>query len=112
MNYYPTKEELIRDYFELNLMHQEIAEKYGYKTRQVIYRLFKKYNIKTKSKSELSKQIFSRRCKKPSKTELILLYEKYSISELSKIFKVVIISLRATPIYPTFHKISKSIWII
>lgn len=88
MNYYPTKEELIRDYFELNLMHQEIAEKYGYKTRQVIYRLFKKYNIKTKSKSELSKQIFSRRCKKPSKNELILLYEKYSISELSKIFKV------------------------
>lgn len=86
--YYPTKEELMHDYFELNLMHQEIAEKYGYKTRQVIYRLFKKYSIKTKSKSELSKQTFYRRCKKPSKKELISLYEKHSISQLSKILKV------------------------
>ena len=46
MNYHPTKEQLINDYFVLNLNLQDIAEKYGFKTRQVIHRLFKKYNIK------------------------------------------------------------------
>jgi hypothetical protein len=33
-----------------------MAEKYGYKTRQVIGRLFKKYGIKSKSKRELANQ--------------------------------------------------------
>jgi very-short-patch-repair endonuclease len=47
MNYVPTKEELIEDYFNSRMTHQEIAEKYGYKTRQVVNRWFKKYQLKS-----------------------------------------------------------------
>ena len=47
-NCHPTKEQLEDDYFTLNLSHQQIAEKYGFKTRQVIHRLFRKFDIKSK----------------------------------------------------------------
>lgn len=86
--YHPTKEQLIHDYFTLNLNHQQIAEKYGFKTRQVIGKLFKKYTIFSKSKSELSQLKFDGRVKKPSKIELKKLYRKNSITKIAKILNV------------------------
>ena len=70
----PSKEDLMYDYFELNLSQQEIAEKYGSKTRQVIGRLFKKYDIQPKSKSQLVEERMEKK-KKPTKEELISLYK-------------------------------------
>lgn len=87
-SYHPTKEQLMIDYYTLNLSHQEIAEKYGFKTRQVIHRLFKKYNIQTKSKKELSVLNFQKKVKRPSKEELIDLYQSNSISKISKILNI------------------------
>lgn len=78
----PSKEDLYRDYYILKLSQQQIAEKYGYKTRQVIGRLFKKYDIKSKSKSILIKERMQ--LKNPSKDELEKLYNNYSITEISK----------------------------
>lgn len=52
---YPTKEQLEHDYYNLNMTQQQIAEKYEFKTRQPIGKLFKKYNIVSKSKSEIAK---------------------------------------------------------
>jgi transposase-like protein len=80
----PTKEQLIQDYFEINLTHQQIAEKYGYKTRQVVSRWFKKYNITTKNKSQLAKEKFANKITLPTKEELKKLYPKYSISQIAK----------------------------
>lgn len=89
MNYcHPTKEQLISDYATLNLSHQEIAEKYGFKTRQVIHRLFKKYDIKSRSKKESSNLISQKKLKKPSKEELEILYQTNSISKISKILNI------------------------
>lgn len=84
MNYVPTKDELMSDYFVLNLNHQQIAEKYGYKTRQVVSRWFKKYNITAKNKSQLAKEKFANKITLPTKKELKKLYPKYSISQISK----------------------------
>jgi very-short-patch-repair endonuclease/AraC-like DNA-binding protein len=79
---WPTKEQLIEDHFVLNMSYQEIAKKYGFKTPQVIGRLFKKYGIKPKPFSELMK---GRRIKKdPTKEELMRLYETHSISEIAR----------------------------
>jgi very-short-patch-repair endonuclease len=84
----PTKEQLEQDYYVLNLSQQQIAEKYNYKTRQVISRLFTKYNIQTKSKSEQANTVFSKKVNVPTKEELLQLYENNSISSLAKLLKV------------------------
>jgi DNA-binding transcriptional regulator LsrR (DeoR family) len=42
---YPTKDQLENDYFVLNMSQDQIAQKYGYKTRQVIGRLFKNQKV-------------------------------------------------------------------
>jgi len=52
---YPTKDQIEYDYFKLNMTQEQIATKYGFKTRQSIGKLFKKYNIKSKSKSQIAK---------------------------------------------------------
>jgi transposase-like protein len=88
MNYVPTKEELIEDYFNSRMTHQEIAEKYGYKTRQVVNRWFKKYQLKSKSKSELSRERFLKENSLPTKEELVELYKNNSISQISKIIGI------------------------
>jgi len=85
---HPTKEQLENDYFNLVLNHQQIAEKYKFKTRQVIHRLFKKYDIKSRTKKEFSEIKFSLRVVKPSKDELELLYHSNSILKISKILNV------------------------
>lgn len=85
---HPTKEQLENDYFNLNLNHQQIAEKYGFKTRQVVYRLFKKYNLKSRTKSELSRLNFEKKITKPSKKELEELYHTNSISKISNILNI------------------------
>ena len=87
-NCHPTKEQLEDDYFGLNLSHQQIAEKYGFKTRQVIHRLFKKFDIKSKSKKEVSAMKFAQRVTKPSREELEKLYQSNSILKMSKILKI------------------------
>lgn len=87
-NCHPTKEQLEDDYFTLNLSHQQIAEKYGFKTRQVIHRLFKKFDIKSKSKKEVSAIKFAQRVTKPSREELEKLYQSNSILKMSKILKI------------------------
>jgi very-short-patch-repair endonuclease/transcriptional regulator with XRE-family HTH domain len=81
---WPTKEQLIEYHYVLNMSQQEIAEKYGFKTRQVIGRLFKKYGIKSKSKSELAKDRINKTKKPPSKEELVQLYKDNSISQIAK----------------------------
>lgn len=78
----PSKENLVNDYFVLNLSQQEIAEKYGFKTRQVIGRLFKKYDIQPKSKSQLVEEKMAN--KKPTKEELTSMYNNHSISEIAR----------------------------
>lgn len=85
---YPTREQLNYDYHVLNMSHQQIAEKYNYKTRQVIHRLFKKYNITSKSKKELAKINFEHKVKKPTKEELQILYANNSLSNIAKIVGV------------------------
>lgn len=80
----PTKSQLIEDYFNLNLTHQEIAEKYGYKTRQVVSRWFKTYQIESKCKKELKKENDLKRLTIPSKEDLTNLYLNNSITEISK----------------------------
>jgi very-short-patch-repair endonuclease len=87
-NLHPTKEQLNYDYFVLNMNQQQIAEKYNYRTRQVIHRLFKKYNIISKSKSELAKNNFKNKIERPTKEELKILYANNSISTIAKIFGV------------------------
>jgi very-short-patch-repair endonuclease/transcriptional regulator with XRE-family HTH domain len=80
----PSKTQLQNDYYNLNLTQQQIAEKYNYKTRQVISRLFNEYNIKTKTKSETSSLNFSTKTKIPTKLELEQLYKTNSISQIAK----------------------------
>lgn len=88
-NLHLTKLQLEIDYHENNMTHQEIAEKYGYKTRQVIHRLFKKYNISPKTKSEQGR-VRSQKLNQdiPPKNELIELYQSNSISKISRILNV------------------------
>ena len=84
MNYSPTKAELVNDYFKSNLTYQEIADKYGYKTRQVVTRWFKKYDIQPKSKSQLATENFEKNTNIISKEELESLYKENSISKIAK----------------------------
>lgn len=83
-----TKEQLENDYFVLNLTHQEIAEKYGFKTRQVISRLFNAYGMSPKSKSQLANQNFNKKIEHISKSELEQLYKNNSISQIAKIYGI------------------------
>lgn len=86
---YPSKEQLEYDYFSLNLSQDQIAEKYGYKTRQVIGRLFKKYDIKSKSKRELANQRDELNNPIPPKEVIEQLYqETESLSEIARRFGV------------------------
>jgi len=84
MNYSPTKTELVNDYFKSNLTYQEIADKYGYKTRQVVTRWFKKYDIQPKSKSQLATENFEKNTNIISKEELESLYKENPISKIAK----------------------------
>lgn len=88
MSYYPTKEQIEYDYFILNLTQNDLALKYGFETRQVIHRLFKKYNIIPKSKKEISSIVINRIKNKPPKNILNDLYRENSITKISKILNV------------------------
>lgn len=79
-----TKDELIRLYFNENKNLDEIGTFFGYSDRQPIMRLFKKYNIKSRSKSELVKM----RHPIPSKEDLLCMLNGISILTLSKKIKV------------------------
>jgi len=86
---YPTKDQLENDYFVLNMSQDQIAQKYGHKTRQVIGRLFKKYGIKSKSKSELAIERDKLKNPIPKKETLEKLYEETnSLSEIARILNV------------------------
>lgn len=92
MNYmmnYPTKEQIEYNYYKLDMTQQQIAEKYGFKTRQPIGKLFKKYNIQSKTKSQIAKTKDSLNNKIPPKEILEKLYsESNSISEIARILNV------------------------
>jgi len=94
--YYPTKEQLENDYFILNLSQDQIGSKYGFSDRQPIGRLFKKYDIKTKGKSQLSleRQKEKIKNKKPSKEKLQNDLSRYSQVELSKSYDVSVQQIR------------------
>lgn len=66
------------------MTHDEIAAKYGFKTRQVIHRLFKEYGIKSRNKSESSNLNYSKKVTIPTKEELSKMYETNSISTIAK----------------------------
>lgn len=86
---YPTKEQIEYDYYELNMTQQQIAEKYGFKTRQPIGRLFKKYEIKSRTKSEIAKAKDTKNNPIPTKEVIEELYTKTnSVSEVSRVLGV------------------------
>jgi hypothetical protein len=86
---YPTKEQLEFDYYNLSMTQQQIAKKYGFKTRQPIGRLFKKYNIISKSKSQTAKDKDVSNNPIPPKEVIEKLYTKTnSVSELARILNV------------------------
>lgn len=85
---YPTKEQIELDYNTLNMTQGQIAEKYGFKTRQPIGRLLKKYNI-TKSRSKIAKTRDLEKNPIPPKEVIEELYSKTnSISEVARILDV------------------------
>lgn len=85
---YPTKEQLEFDYNNLNMTQDQIAEKYGFKTRQPIGRLLKKYSI-TKSRSQIAKTRDLEKNPIPPKEVLEELYLKTnSVSEVARILNV------------------------
>jgi very-short-patch-repair endonuclease/AraC-like DNA-binding protein len=88
MTYFATKKQLENDYFILNLTHQEIAEKYGFKTRQVISRVFKKYGIQSKLKSQVAKEKADKNINHITKKDLQKLYQTKSISQIAKLYGV------------------------
>ena len=70
------------------MTQEEIAEKYGFKTRQPIGRLLKKYSI-TKSKSQVAKVRDLKKNPIPPKEVLEELYSKTnSVSEVARILNV------------------------
>jgi very-short-patch-repair endonuclease len=84
-----TKEQLYNDYNVLKLTQDEIAKKYGYADRQVIDRLFKKYNLVKRDRKESTKVRLDKKTNElniPTKDELIELYSSHSISEIGKIY--------------------------
>ena len=86
---YPTKEQLEHDYYNSNMTQQQIAEKYGFKTRQPIGKLFKTYNIVSKSKSEIAKN--KNLIKNPIVPKEVIeeLYKKTnSISEVARVLNI------------------------
>lgn len=85
---YPTKEQLEFDYNSLNMTQDQIAEKYGFKTRQPIGRLLKKYNI-IKSRSQIAKTRDLEKNPIPPKEIIEELYTKTnSVSEVARILNV------------------------
>ena len=86
---YPTREQLEHDYYNLNMTQQQIAEKYEFKTRQPIGKLFKTYNIVSKSKSEIAKN--KNLIKNPIVPKEVIeeLYKKTnSISEVARVLNI------------------------
>lgn len=86
---YPTKEQIEYDYYDLNMTQKQIAIKYGFKTRQPIGKLFKKYNIQSRTKSQIAKTKDTLNNPTPPKEVIEKLYKNTnSISEVARILNV------------------------
>lgn len=83
-----TKEQLETLYNDKKMTLDEIGVHFGYADRQPIIRLFKKFNITTRSKSESSNLVFKNKHIIPSKEELKKDLEIMSISKAAKKYNI------------------------
>lgn len=83
-----TKEQLETLYNDKKMTLDEIGLHFGYADRQPIIRLFKKFNITTRSKSESSNLVFKNKHIIPSKEELKKDLEIMSISKAAKKYNI------------------------
>jgi len=83
-----TKEQLEELYFVQNMSLNQIGLHFGYIDRQPIIRLFKKFNIKSRSKKEQQKIIYDKKYNIPAKEVLQSELGSFSISKLSEKYNV------------------------
>lgn len=83
-----TKEQLEILYNDKKMTLDSIGEYFGYADRQPIIRLFKKFNIKTRSRSENSNLVFKNKHNIPSKEELKKYLEIMSVSKIAKKYNI------------------------
>lgn len=83
-----TKEQLEILYNDKKMSLDKIGVYYGYADRQPIIRLFKKFSIKTRSKSESSNLAFKDKHNIPSKEELKKDLETMSVSKAAKKYNI------------------------
>ena len=83
-----TKEELIDLYYNQKLNLDQIGKNFGFYDRQPIQRLFKKFDIKTRSKTENASINHDKKIELISKIELENLLKTNSILSISRMYNV------------------------
>ena len=83
-----TKEQLEHLYRDKKMTLDEIGIYFGYVDRQPIIRLFKKYNIKSRTKAESAALVFENKYTIPSKDELKKDLETMSVSKAAKKYNI------------------------
>ena len=83
-----TKEQLEHLYRDKKMTLDEIGIYFGYADRQPIIRLFKKYNIKSRTKAESAALVFENKYTIPSKDELKKDLETMSVSKAAKKYNI------------------------
>lgn len=83
-----TKEQLEHLYRDKKMTLDEIGIYFGYADRQPIIRLFKKFNIKSRTKVESSAIVFENKHNIPSKEELKKDLETMSVSKAAKKYNI------------------------
>jgi ribosomal protein L10 len=83
-----TKEQLEHLYRDKKMTLDEIGIYFGYADRQPIIRLFKKFNIKSRTKVESSAIVFENKHNIPSRDELKKDLETMSVSKAAKKYNI------------------------
>ena len=83
-----TKEQLEHLYRDKKMTLDEIGIYFGYADRQPIIRLFKKFNIKSRTKVESSAIVFENKNNIPSRDELKKDLETMSVSKAAKKYNI------------------------